>query len=194
MTMQGIAAKRAQLRRQALARRARLATELGAEAAARLAEHGMALLRAMPEAVVAGYVPVRGEIDVMPLLRALHAAGHTLALPVVARRDAPLVFRQWRPGVALEKGAFGIPVPPADAPELRPDVVLAPLAAFDARGHRLGYGGGYYDRTLASLRAQAPVLAAGCAYAGQEVPRIPHLPTDEPLDIILTERDIRRRS
>ena len=180
---------RATLRRQALRRRQQLAEM--AEAGERLAAHGLALLRAMPGAVVSGYVPVRGEIDVMPLLHALHAAGHALALPVVAAREAPLVFRRWQPGMALEKGAFGIPVPPATAPEVRPEVVLVPLVAFDAQGHRLGYGGGYYDRTLAALRARGRVLAVGCAHAGQEVPRIPALDTDERLDLVLTEQGAR---
>ena len=180
---------RATLRRQALRRRQQLAEM--AEAGERLAAHGLALLRAMPGAVVSGYVPVRGEIDVMPLLHALHAAGHALALPVVAAREAPLVFRRWRPGMALEKGAFGIPVPPATAPEVRPEVVLVPLVAFDAQGHRLGYGGGYYDRTLAALRAQGRVLAVGCAHAGQEVPHIPALDTDQRLDLVLTEQGAR---
>ena len=182
---------RALLRQQALRRRQRLAEKAGAAAGERLVAQGLALLRAMAGVVVGGYVPVRGEIDVMPLLRALHAAGYALALPVVAAREAPLVFRRWQPGMALEKGAFGIPVPPATAPEVWPEVVLVPLVAFDAQGHRLGYGGGYYDRTLAHLRAQGDVLAVGCAHAGQEVPRIPCLPTDQPLDVILTERGAR---
>ena len=182
---------RALLRRQALRRRRKLAELAGPAAGERLAAHGLTLLREMPGAVVSGYVPVHGEIDVMPLLNALHAAGHTLALPVVVARDAPLVFRHWRPGMALEKGAFGIPVPPASALQVWPKVVLVPLVAFDAQGHRLGYGGGYYDRTLAALRAQGEVLAVGCAFSGQEVPHIPALDTDERLDAVLTERGTR---
>ena len=182
---------RALLRRQALRRRRKLAELAGPAAGERLAAHGLALLREMPGAVVSGYVPVRGEIDVMPLLNALHAAGHALGLPVVVARDAPLVFRRWRPGMALEKGAFGIPAPPASAPEVRPEVVLVPLVAFDAQGHRLGYGGGYYDRTLAILRKQGQVLAVGCAHAGQELPHIPALDTDERLDLVLTEQGAR---
>jgi 5-formyltetrahydrofolate cyclo-ligase len=115
-----------------------------------------------------------------------------LALPVVERRGAPLVFRRWRPDMALKPGAYGIPAPPEDAPTLTPDIVLVPLVAFDRFGHRLGYGGGYYDRTLARLRAERPVQAIGCAHAAQEVARIPAMATDARLDWLLTERGARR--
>ncbi len=149
--------------------------------------------------VIAGYWPVRDEVNVLPLLEALHGRDDLkLALPVVGERNAPLLFRHWQPGMGLEKGVFGIPVPPPDAPVLTPSVLLVPLAAFDRAGHRLGYGGGYYDRTLAHLHQQAAARAAprpiaiGCAFAGQELEHIPVLPTDMRLDAVLTERGIIR--
>ncbi len=185
-------ALRERMRQQALQAREEAARRGGAEAAARLAEHGLALLETLPGRVVAGYMPVRHEVDVIPLLRALHERGYVLALPVVARREAPLSFRRWRPGEALEPGAYGIPAPVTGAPEVVPDIVLAPLVAFDRFGHRLGYGGGYYDRTLAALRVVRPVQAIGCAHAAQEVERIPALPTDARLDWLLTEEGARR--
>ena len=191
----GIHGQRARLRRDALRRREELARAAARDHAARARDHGLALVRALApaDAVVAGYVPVRGELDIMPLLHALAERGHVVALPVVARREAPLVFRRWWPGMALRKADYGIPVPPDDAPEVEPDVVLAPLVAFDRKGHRLGYGGGYYDRTLADLRARKAqrggrLITIGCAHAGQEVDAITVLDTDERLDWILTEK------
>ena len=185
-------ASKERLRRLARHRRAQAARAAGGEAAGRLRAAGLALLRTLPGQVVAGYVPVKDEIDITPLLEALHAQGRTIVLPVVAAPGAPLLFRHWHPGQRLEKGRFGIPVPPAHAPALTPDILLVPLLAFDAMGHRLGYGGGYYDRTLAQLRQTGAPLAIGCAYAAQEMAAIPTLPHDVRLDWILTEQGARR--
>jgi 5-formyltetrahydrofolate cyclo-ligase len=137
--------------------------------------------------VVAGYMPMRSEADPLPLMRALAARGAQLALPAVVARDAPLVFRAWREGDALIGGPFGTRHPADAAPQLVPDIVLAPLAAFDRRGHRIGYGGGYYDRTLAALRAQKPLVAAGVAFAVQEVETVPASHHDAVLDVVLTD-------
>src|SRR5262249_22515445 len=126
-----------------------------------------------PGAVVAGYHPVRDEADPRGLRSARAAQGHPLALPVIAGVRKALVFRRWRMGDALAPNAYGIAEPPASAEEVVPDAVLVPLLAFDADGHRLGYGGGYYDRTLDAIRTARPVLAVGIAYAGQEVERLP---------------------
>jgi 5-formyltetrahydrofolate cyclo-ligase len=131
------------------------------------------------------------ELDPRPLMRALHEAGHGVCLPVVVERAAPLVFRAWTPETALLPNVFGTSAPPADAPRARPDVLLVPLLAFDRAGWRLGYGGGYYDRTLRELRSHGDALAVGFAYAAQEVEALPREPFDEPLDWIVTEIGMR---
>jgi 5-formyltetrahydrofolate cyclo-ligase len=138
---------------------------------------------------VAGYWPMRSEIDPRPALSRLHDAGATLALPVVVARHAPLEFHRWTPGAPLKRGGFGTQVPSL-AEEVQPRALIVPLLAFDRHGWRLGYGGGFYDRTLAALRAEGPVLAIGFAYAAQEVPEVPHSVDDQPLDLIVTERDV----
>lgn len=145
-------------------------------------------------AVVAGYWPMRGEIDVRPLLDGLAARGHITALPVVAAPATPLMFRRWKPGDPLAEGAYKTQHPVDSAPEVRPHCLLVPLLAFDRRGYRLGYGGGFYDRTIAGLRAGGGVVTVGIAYAGQEVDRVPDEPHDEPLDWVVTERDLIRVS
>ena len=127
------------------------------------------------------------EIDVAPLLHHLHGAGYVCALPAVVTRKGPLVFRTWYPGMTLESGALGTGHPPAAAAAVTPDVVLAPLLAFDGEGYRLGYGGGYYDRTLTELRGAGTVLAIGIAYAAQQVDMAPRTEYDQPLDWIVTE-------
>ena len=142
------------------------------------------------DATVSGYWPLRDELDPRPILSALATRGQRLCLPVVVESGAPLVFRGWRPDVSLEPAAFGTQVPGADCPVLEPDILLVPLLAFDRRGFRLGYGGGFYDRTLATLRGRRPVLAVGLAFAGQEVDAVPVEAGDEPLDRIVTEREV----
>lgn len=141
-------------------------------------------------AVVAGYWPLGGEIDPRPLMAALAGLGCRLALPVVVARAAPLEFRAWAEGEPLEAGPHGTAHPPTTAPRLRPDVVLVPLLGFDRGGWRLGYGGGYYDRTLQSLRETAPIRAIGLAFAAQEMAAVPRDGHDQPLDAIATEREL----
>ncbi len=142
------------------------------------------------DATVSGYWPLRDELDPRPILSALATRGQRLCLPVVVESGAPLVFRGWKPDVSLEPAAFGTQVPGADCPVLEPDLLLVPLLAFDRRGFRLGYGGGFYDRTLATLRGRRPVLAVGLAFAAQEVDAVPVEAGDEPLDRIVTEREV----
>ncbi len=139
-------------------------------------------------AVVSGYWPVRTELDPRPLMTWLEGRGHPLALPVVAGRGRPLVFRPWRPGDEMVPGELGIDTPTAAAGECEPTVLLVPLLAFDSAGGRLGHGAGYYDITIAGLRARGPVLAVGLAYAGQEVDAVPCEPHDERLDWVVTEK------
>jgi len=141
-----------------------------------------------PGAVVAGYWPVNHEMDSRPLMGALAERAHVLALPVVETKNRPLTFRRWRAGDALAAGVFGVPEPGPAAPALMPQVVLVPLLAFDAHGFRLGYGGGYYDRTLSELRGAAGVVAIGLAFERQGVERLIVEPHDVPLDWIVTEK------
>lgn len=136
---------------------------------------------------VSGFWPMGDEIDIRPLLAALHARGHPVGLPVTGRRGTPLVFRAWTPETAMISGRFGTSHP--EGPEVTPAVLLIPLLAFDAEGRRLGYGGGFYDRTLALL---PQALRIGCAYAAQEVPLVPTGPFDQKLHAIATEAGIRR--
>ncbi len=140
---------------------------------------------------VAGYWPIGDEIDCRPLLAALAGLGCPLALPAVVAPDQPLAFRAWAPGGTLVAGAHGTREPPADASLVRPGLVLVPLLAFDRDLYRLGYGGGYYDRTLDRLRrGPQGVRAIGLAYAAQEVAAVPRDGFDARLDGMLTERGL----
>ena len=159
----------------------------GAAAAARVAELTLNSVPFPHGAIVAGYWPIGEELDSRPLLAGLAALGHVTALPAVTARRAKLVFRRWREGDSLDPGMYGILAPQKDAAAVDPDVLIVPLVAFDADGYRLGYGGGYYDRTLASLRAAKKILAVGVAFAVQEFPRLPREPDDQRLDWIVTE-------
>ena len=141
-------------------------------------------------AVVSGYVPFRDELDPTPLMTHLHNAGLACCVPIVVGKGRPLAFREWSPTATMRPGAYGIPVPGADAAEVTPTLMIVPMLAFDRQGRRLGYGGGYYDRTLAALRRTGPVLAVGIAYADQEIQEVPADRTDERLDWIITERDV----
>lgn len=147
-------------------------------------------LAAAPPLAVSGYWPMRDEIDIVPLLRRLSRQNIVCALPVVAGKDQPLIFRRWRPGDRLVAGPFGTREPAADAPETIPTLVLTPLLAFDRTGGRLGYGGGFYDRTLAGLRRDASPLAVGVAYDAQEIDRAPMGDADQRLDWVVTESGI----
>jgi 5-formyltetrahydrofolate cyclo-ligase len=151
-----------------------------------LTEHLLRDARLPPKAIVAGFWPIQDEIDIRPLLAALHARGHPIALPVTGRRGEVLVFRAWTAGETLTPGRFGTSHP--TGADCTPDVVLIPLLAFDREGHRLGYGGGFYDRTLARLPR---ALRIGCAFAAQEVDSVPHGPYDQRLHAVVTEAGLR---
>lgn len=137
---------------------------------------------------VAAYWPMRSEADPRAALHALHGQGRVLCLPVVLARNAPLGFRRWTPETQMVPGGFGVLVPAEDIP-IVPRALIVPLLAFDRGGGRLGYGGGFYDRTLAALRAKGPVLAVGLAFTAQEVETVPRTVDDQRLDIIVTERE-----
>jgi len=184
-----IAEAKSALRDQAHARRRAVARAAGADAASALVAVFDTLPRPPASVVVSGYWPMGDEFDPRPLLAALHARGHPCCLPVVIGSGRPLVFRTWPPGDALQAAAFGTSVPPPSAPECEPGLLLVPLLLVDARGYRLGYGGGFYDRTLAGLRTRhGDVLAVGLAFEGQRVERVPTDDTDQRLDWLVTER------
>jgi len=179
---------KADLRRAALARRDALPPAERMAAAFAIAERGLPV-EVRPRTVVSGFSPLKSEINPLPLLRRLADAGASLALPVVVGRGKPLVMRAWSFGAPLVSGVWGIREPPADAPEVFPDILIVPLLAFDRRGHRIGYGAGYYDMTILRLRAMKPVTAIGVAFAMQEIAAAPATPRDARLDLVLTERE-----
>ena len=142
-----------------------------------------------PGTIVSGFMPLGSEINPLPLMKKLAGQGARLALPVVAARGQPLTMRAWAWGEPLNAGVWGIREPKPQAPEVEPDILLVPLLAFDRAGYRLGYGGGYYDRTIGKLRANKAVTAVGVGFAAQEVPQVPISPRDARLDLVLTERE-----
>jgi 5-formyltetrahydrofolate cyclo-ligase len=150
---------------------------------AALAEHVLAEVRIEAGAAVAGTWPIAGEIDVRPLWVALHERGHRVLLPETPPRGLPLIFRRWAPGALMVPERFGTWRP--DGPVGVPDVIFVPFLAFDDRGHRLGYGGGYYDRTLAALPG---ARAIGAGFSALQVDRVPSGPHDRALDAVFTER------
>ncbi len=181
------------LRRAAKERRASLARQGGKDAAENLADNFFRVIKAGGQDIsrtVAGYWPMADEIDVRPLMIRLFEDGRKVALPVVVAPSEPLVFRRWQPGMALEAGGFGTRHPGPEAPEIVPGILLVPLLAFDDRGFRLGWGGGFYDRTLSRLRAAGDITAVGIAYQGQKVDSVPHSSNDEPLDRVVTDEEI----
>ncbi len=175
-------------------RRQREARGLGIEAAAQMRDHFLGALDPAPGLVIAAYWPLAGEMDTRPLLDALHARGCQCALPVVMGPDRALIFHRWRPGDRLVPGPHGIDEPGSECDELKPDIIALPLLAVDQQGHRLGAGGGYYDRTLSELRGQTGSahvvpLAVGIAFSFQVLDMVPYDAFDQPLDWVVTEGD-----
>jgi 5-formyltetrahydrofolate cyclo-ligase len=182
--------QKAAFRTTARDRRRIAAEDAGPDASTRLAGHIDTVLSSRPAGVISGYLPIADEMDPLAVMRALAGAGWTLALPVVSGKGVALTFRQWRDGDPLEPGSLRTRHPRPSAPEVRPDVLLVPLLAFDARGQRMGWGGGFYDRTLLGLRAEKQILALGVAYAGQRVDKVPSGPHDVPLDAVVTDAGV----
>jgi 5-formyltetrahydrofolate cyclo-ligase len=148
-------------------------------------------LKAQPNAnVVSAFHPYQSEIDTRMLLGKLAGEGWTTCLPIVLGKGLPLEFRRWLPGEPLVKGVWGIERPPDTSQVVEPDVLIIPLLAFDRQGYRLGYGGGFYDRTLEKLRVLKNIVAIGVGYSGQEVDAVPHGAHDQPLDYMMTEKEI----
>ena len=177
---------KADLRAVALAARDALGPAQRAAAAQAVAARGLPV-EIIGGAVVSGYSPIRSELDPLPLMQALGLRGARLALPAVTARGKSLAFRAFAPGDRLMLGPLGIFEPSPAATELVPDIMLVPLAAFDRLGHRIGYGAGHYDYTLAHLRKTKPVLAIGLAFAAQQIEAVPALQHDVALDYVLTE-------
>jgi len=159
------------------------------DAARHAAANFLARIPPDPGVVIALYHPIKDELDTGPLAAALLERGARLALPVSSAKNAPLAFRLHDGAAPLVEGRHGEMTPPPEAPIVRPDIVVAPLLAFTRRGDRLGYGGGYYDRTLAALREAGDVLAVGFGYGAQQVDALPSSPLDQKLDWIVTERE-----
>jgi len=180
---------KAALRKSAHARRAALPAEARAEAARAVARHFFETVAYAPEDVVAGYWRIRDELDCQPILVRLMDSGQKVVLPVVAGAGAPLDLRVWEADQPLYEAGFGTLAPSELAPRAEPDLILMPLLGFDAAGTRLGYGGGYYDRTLAAL-GRRPMLV-GLAFAVQELDHIPREDHDIPLDAVVTEHGVR---
>ena len=180
---------KAALRREALARRRLVATGARAAFSRRLADEGVRLAFLWRPRIVSAFHALREEPDTLELLGALTGQGFATALPVVIGRGSPLVFRLWRPGDPTRSGAMSIAEPLEDAPAVDPDLLFVPLACFDRRGHRIGYGAGYYDRTLARLRTIKPVHAVGVAYGVCEVAAVPYEAHDQSLDAIVTDQE-----
>jgi 5-formyltetrahydrofolate cyclo-ligase len=178
--------RKATLRATALAARDALSSEQRAAAARAIAQRGLPFEIPLGT-IVAGYSPIRSEIDPVPLMRQLVVRGAQLALPAIITGDQSLKFRAWSPDDRLRRGRLGILEPSAEAKEVIPDILLVPLAAFDRSGHRIGYGAGHYDRTLEQLRKIKAVTAIGVAFAVQEVEAVPALLHDAALDYVLTE-------
>ena len=178
--MTGVAAAKTAQRQAALEQRQGLNTPARVAAAA---EALYQVLRGYQGKVISGYIPMRGEADPVPALSRLDAS---ICMPVVLGKARPLGFRGWHTGAAMIAGAFGALIP-AEGPDLVPEVLVVPLLAYDGRGYRLGYGGGFYDRTLQQLRAAGPVVAIGFAFQGQAVDALTVEATDQPMDMIVTE-------
>ena len=187
---------KAELRNDALKRRDSVDGEARARFASRLADVAPRLVLEWwsgdRRPVVSLFSTIGSEPDTMPMAMALHASDVHLALPVNWSHGTPLLYRRWTPGDRLAIGPLGIAEPLAGAPSLEPDILFIPLAAFDRRGHRIGYGAGNVDRTLGALRAWRRVRAIGIAYASQEVSFVPSEPHDEPVDLVVTDYEILR--
>lgn len=173
--------------RRALTRRRAEASAATPNAAALLSARFLSSLTLPAAALVSTYRARGEELDPTPLDAALQSLGHSLCLPVVTGKGQPLQFRAYRTGDPLHTGAWNIAEPLPTAPVVEPDILLVPLLGFDRQGHRLGYGGGYYDRTIKELRLRRQILAIGIGYAAQEMPQIPVAASDASLDIVVTE-------
>jgi 5-formyltetrahydrofolate cyclo-ligase len=184
------AAIKDRIRREAFARRDGLDKDFRRAAARAIAERALALPELRDIQPIGGYWPIRSEVDPRPLMRRLLKRGQDVALSQILHPK--LSWRLWRPGDVLIRGGFGVREPGPDAPECFPVALLVPLAAFDRRGGRVGYGKGHFDRAIAALSQMHPLLTVGLAYAAQEIERAPAEPHDRRLDLVVTEAEVIR--
>ena len=180
---------KARLREQAFARRDALLADERAAAAEAIAARPFPVT-ITTGMIVSGFSPMKTEINPLPLMRKAAQLGARLALPAIAGRGKPLIMRAYAFGDELARGQWGIREPKAEAPEVAPDILIVPLAAFDRAGHRIGYGAGYYDLTINALRAKKKVIAMGIAFAAQETTSVPATERDARLDFVLTDREV----
>ena len=173
-------------------RRAAMPAALRASGSARVADRGLDWLQPAPDAVVSGFLSIGDELDTAPLLAALHKSGHPLCLPVMQGKGKRLLFRAFTPGDALATVIWGIHEPFPDKQAHEPDILLVPLLAVDGRGWRLGYGGGFYDRSIRELRLKKPIVTIGLGFDEQVIDAVPHLDYDERLDWVLAPSGPRR--
>jgi len=184
-----LTAIKAELRHAMSERRRRAAAEAPPSAPMQARDRFLKSIPLHAGAIVSAFWPLPDEFDTKPLMRALHEAGHPIGLPVVQKRGLPLKFRLWTPDTKLTRGNFNVEIPGDECAECVPEVLIVPLLAFDRAGYRLGYGGGFYDRTIAMLRAAGTPIACGWGYAGQEIDAVPHDDTDARLDWVVTETE-----
>lgn len=182
-----LAQEKKDLRRQLMDRRNAFAADAGEKAGQALARRGLPIGKPTAQPVISGFHPYQSEISTLPLLSKLAGEGWVTALPVIVAKGQPLIFRSWTPGEPLASGLWDIKIPLENAEEVVPDVLIVPLLAFDPQGYRLGYGGGFYDRTLAKLRALKPITAIGVGFAAQAVAHVPHDELDQPVNYVMTD-------
>jgi 5-formyltetrahydrofolate cyclo-ligase len=186
---EAVSSQKSELRTEALAKRDALPAAERQQGAETIAARPFPIA-ITPGTIVSGFMPMRSEINPLPLLRKLAPQGAQFALPVIQGRGKPLLMRAWSFGAPLEARQWGIKEPANDAPVVDPDILIVPLACFDRAGHRIGYGAGYFDKTIRALRAKKSVTAVGLAFAAQEIPRVPATAFDEKLNLVLTEREV----
>ena len=179
------------VRKEAFERRAKLKPRL-AELSLEISQNFVDAVPVRPGAVVSSYYAIGDEADPAALESELRRRGHRIVLPRVAGRNLPLDFHLWEEGAQLLRGGFGLSEPSRDWPMLAPDVLIVPLLAFDPQGYRIGYGAGYYDRTIRGLRERKTIIAAGFAFSVQQFEALPHLAHDERLDWVVTETGAQR--
>ncbi len=176
-----------QLRLEMRSKRRQIHSKHGTEYAQAIRTNFIQALNIMPQTIFGAYYPIGAEVNCRPLMDTLHAMGHTIALPIVVEKEEPLIYRMYKSGDQLEKGPFGTPEPVDFMPELVPDVMILPVMGFSAKGYRLGYGTGFFDRTVKKFRMEKPIKVIAVAYSGQEIEDFPVEQHDARCDMVITE-------